>query len=89
MPPEATWVCPVVKLDLSLNKKLASSAISVVLPVRLSGVDLIKFLRASSVISEVKSVSIKPGATPLTRTYGPNAAAQFRTKPNMAAFEVP
>ena len=89
MPPEATWVCPVVKLDLSLNKKQTSSAISHVSPVRLSGVDSIKVSRALSVISAVRSVSIKPGATPLTRTCGPNAAAQFRTNPNIAAFEVP
>src|SRR6266446_5976934 len=58
LPPEATRVCPVVKLDRSLNRKQASSAISSGRPRRPIGVSCLMEAICSSVSTLAISVSI-------------------------------
>ena len=73
----------------SLSRKYVSAAMSSGVPVRRAGVLSTMRCRISSLMSLVMSVSIRPGATQLTRIAGPNAVAQLRANAMMAAFDVP
>jgi hypothetical protein len=84
-PPLISSVTPVIYLDLSLARKVITSATSSGLPERLkgtaSGLKCVKSL--------VISVSINPGATAFTFTpNGPAAFANDMVKATIAPFEV-
>src|SRR5262249_39965651 len=88
-PPLAASVSPVMKLDSSLSRKRITAAISSGWPIRPIGVPAIRRFAASSESARAISVSIRPGATQLTRTlWGANASAQQRVKAITPALEV-
>ena len=78
-PPEAAMVWPVMKLDRSLNRKQANSAISSGRPSRFNGVSCIIWSRVAGANTVAISVWIKPGAMQLIRTCGANASLQQHT----------
>ena len=88
LPPLAESVSPVMKLDSSLKRKRMTEAISGGWPIRPSGVSATMRFIDSSERTWAISVSIRPGATQLTRTLcGANASPQHRVSAMTPAFE--
>src|SRR5574342_865370 len=67
MPPFTRTTSPVTYAALSLASQATQSATSCAVPSRASGIISISFCRAASGSAAVMSVSMKPGATALTR----------------------
>ena len=87
-PPDSTTHCPVRKLDRLLSKKQASSDSSSGRPNLPRGVAAIMPSVAAGERTFAISVSIKPGAMVLMRTWGANASLQLRAMAMTPALEL-